>query len=290
MLEFLQYCVSGVAVGSIYALVALGLVLILKATDIFNFAQGDMVMLGAYLGLAGIDLLHLPVLLAAVLAVVVAALLGLGLQALVLRPMLGQPLLTMVMVTIAISLVIRSVVVVIWGPVERSYPSTLPNHVVDLGGLKVSTIDLSIMAIAVACMLVFAIFFKRSRIGLQMRATAESGEAAAVCGIDEGRIFTLAMIIGVSVAALGGILLANLQVVSPGMAEIGLLALPAAIVGGITSISGAVAGGLLIGVLGQLSTGYLSSDASDAVVYGVVLLVLLIRPYGLFGQREVVRV
>lgn len=290
MLEFLQFSLSGLSVGSIYALVALGLVLILKATDIFNFAQGDMVMLGAYLGLAGVEVLGLPVALAAVAAVAVSGLLGIVTQVVVIRPMLGESLLTLVMATIAISLIVRSLVVVIWGPGEHSYPGTLPSHVWDIGGLKVSAVDISIMAISVACMAVFGAFFQWSRIGLHMRATAESGEAAAIVGINEGRVFALALAIGVAVAALGGILLANLQVVSPGMAEIGLLALPAAIVGGITSISGAVVGGLLIGLIGQLSTGYISSDASDAVVYAVVLLLLLVRPYGLFGKQEVVRV
>ena len=290
MREFFQYLISGLAVGSVYGLVALGFVLIFKSTRVFNFAQGDLVMVGAYLGLAGLVTAGAPLWLASLGAVAGAATLGLGLQRVVFKPMLGQPLLTMVMVTIALSLILRSLTMIIWGPDDHAYPVTLPRHTLDLWGVKVSTLDLIVMAVAGACVLAFALFFQRSRLGLHMRAMSEDAEAAAVCGVNANRVFTVALVIGTVTAALGGLLLANLQIVSPQLAEIGLLAFPAAIVGGMTSIAGAVVGGLIIGVLGQLSTGYVDSDATDVVVYTAVLLVLLLRPHGLFGQAEAVRV
>jgi branched-chain amino acid transport system permease protein len=288
--EFFQYLISGLAVGSVYGLVALGFVLIFKSTRVFNFAQGDLVMVGAYLGLAGLVTAGAPLWLASLGAVAGAALLGLALQRVVFKPMLGQPLLTMVMVTIALSLILRSLTMIVWGPDDHAYPATLPRHSLDVWGVKVSTLDLIVMAVAGACVLAFALFFQRSRLGLHMRAMSEDAEAAAVCGVDANRVFSVALVIGTVTAALGGLLLANLQIVSPQLAEIGLLAFPAAIIGGMTSVAGAVVGGLIIGVLGQLSTGYVDSDATDVVVYGAVLLVLLARPHGLFGHAEAVRV
>jgi branched-chain amino acid transport system permease protein len=290
MTEFFQYLISGLAVGSVYGLVALGFVLIFKSTEVFNFAQGDLVMVGAYFGLAGLVTLGAPLWAALLGALAAAALLGLGLQRVVFKPMLGQSLLTIVMVTIALSLIIRSLTMIVWGPSDQAYPVTLPRDAIDLWGVRVSTLDLIIMGVAGACVLVFTLFFRHSRVGLQMRAMSESAEAAAVCGIDANRIFSLAFVIGTVTAAIGGLLLANLQVVSPQLAEIGLLAFPAAVIGGMTSVAGAVVGGLIIGVLGQLSTGYVDNEASDVVVYGALLVVLLIRPYGLFGRREAVRV
>jgi branched-chain amino acid transport system permease protein len=290
MTELCQYLISGLAVGSVYGLVALGFVLIFKSTEVFNFAQGDLVMVGAYLCLAGLVTFGAPFWLAVVGALAGAALLAVVLQRVVFKPMLGQPLLTMVMVTIALSLIIRSLTTIVWGPSDHALPQTLPRHVLDVWGVKVSTLDLVVMGVTASFVAVFAVFFYRSRIGLQMRAMSESAEAAAACGINANRIFRLAFVIGTVTAAVGGVLLANLQVVSPQLAEIGLLAFPAAVIGGMTSIAGAVVGGLVIGVLGQLSTGYVNSDASDVVVYGALLVVLLLRPYGLFGRREAVRV
>ena len=290
MVEFFQYVIGGLAVGSIYGLVALGFVLIFKATDVFNFAQGDLLMVGGYLLFTCLATFSLPMIPAILVALTMAALLGVLLQVIVFRPMIGKPLLTVVMVTIALSLIIRSVMQIVYGPQERSLPAQLPSESFGFLGLRISTLDLIVMAITAVCVTAFALFFRRSKLGLEMRATAQSVEAAVLSGVDANKIFLMAFAIGTATAALGGVLMGNLQGVSPQLSALGLLAFPAAVLGGLTSIPGAVVGGLIIGVLQQLSIGYISSGAANVVVYGLLLVMLLVRPYGLFGRPTVERV
>jgi branched-chain amino acid transport system permease protein len=290
MVEFFQFVISGLATGAVYGLVALGFVLIFKSTDVFNFAQGDLLMVGGYVLFTAMTTFSLPLLPAIGVTLVFAGLLGAALQAVVFRPMIGQPLLPVVMVTIALALVIEAIVLIVYGPQEKTLPSMLPNEVVDVLGVRVSTLDLTVMGVAAACVVVFALFFQRSKLGLQMRATAENGEAAAMSGIDSNRIFMVAFAIGTATAAIGGVLMANLQVISPQLTALGLLAFPAAVIGGLTSIPGAIVGGLCIGVIQQLAIGYVDGSAANVFVYGVLLFVLLVRPYGLFGHPTVARV
>jgi branched-chain amino acid transport system permease protein len=290
MVEFFQFVISGLATGAVYGLVALGFVLIFKSTDVFNFAQGDLLMVGGYVLFSAMATFSLPMGAAVVVTLAFAALLGVALQQVVFKPMTGRPLLTVVMVTIALSLVIRALILIVYGPQEKTLPSMLPNHAFDFLGVRISTLDLLVMGVAAVCVVGFALFFQRSKLGLQMRATAENGEAAALSGIDSNRVFMVAFAIGTATAALGGILMANLQVVSPQLTALGLLAFPAAVIGGLTSIPGAIVGGLIIGVIQQLAIGYIAGNAANVVVYGVLLVVLLLRPYGIFGHPTVARV
>lgn len=290
MTDLLQFIIGGIATGSIYGLVALGFVLVFKSTDVFNFAHGDLMMLGAYVSITALVSLSLPFGPGILLVLGCAAALGVLIQVVVIRPMLGQPLLTVVMVTIALSLIIRAVVVIFYGPRNRNFPDVLPSEVYSVGALRISALDLTIIGVAFVCVLLFALFFRRSPLGLQMRATAENPEAAALSGINANRIFGVAFAIALVLATIGGVLLASRQLVSPLLGEIGLLAFPAAVIGGLTSIPGAIVGGIIIGVLENLAVGYVSSSASDLFVYGALLLVLLVRPYGLFGEREITRV
>jgi branched-chain amino acid transport system permease protein len=290
MTEFVQYLVGGLATGSVYGLIALGFVLVFKSTDVFNFAQGDLLMLGAYITVTALVTFHLPLGPAMIFALLASAVVGLLIQQLIIRHMLGQPLLTVVMVTIALSLVIRGLVVILYGPEDRALESRLPNDTLTILGVKVSQLDLTIMGVAAVCVALFAVFFQRTAIGLQMRATAENPEAAALSGVNSGRVFSLAFALGTVLAAIGGILLANRQLLSPTLGEVGLLAFPAAVIGGLTSIPGAVVGGLVIGVIEKLATGYVDASAATVFVYGALLLMLLVRPYGLFGEHEIRRV
>jgi len=287
--EFIQLVVSGLAIGSIYGLIALGFVLIYKSTDVFSFAQGDLVMVGAYLGFGLLTWLGIPFLAVIPIVLVLAALLGLAIQRFVFKPMMGSPLLIMVMATIALSLLLRGVVVIIWGTGAVTYPSTLPNVALDIFGVKIATVDLIIMGVTALAILIFGLFFRLTRVGLHMRAIAENSEAAAVVGINANRMFSLALLIGTVTAAVGGLLLANLQLVSTNISELGLLSFPAAVLGGMRSIPGSVVGGLIIGVIGQLATGYINGTAATAITFGVLLVVLLLRPQGIFGSKGVVR-
>lgn len=291
MEQFLQLLVSGIATGSIYGLIALGFVLIFKATDVFNFAHGDFMMVAAFV-LASLTVSWgLPFYVAVPLVLITAAILGLLTQALVVRPMLGQPLLAVVMVTLGLSLIIRSVVTILWGPIERSIESPLPQGVVVVAGAVISQLDLIVIVVTMVTLGLFALFFRRSSLGLEMRATAENFEAAVLSGVNANRVFQVALVLGTVIAAIGGIMLANVSLVSIGMGETALLAaLPAIVLGGFTSLPGAIVGGLIVGVLQKLAAGYVGSGTENVVVYTVLLLMLMVRPYGLFGEREIIRV
>lgn len=290
MIDLVQYAISGLAVGSVYGLVALGFVLVFKSTEVFNFAHGDLVVVGAYTLLTALSLLRLPLLPALVATLLAAVLLGVVLQQVVFRPMIGRPLLTVVMVTIALSLVLRALLLIVFGPQEQALPSRLPDTAFDVAGVRNSSLDLTVIAVAITCVAVFGWFFRFSPFGLQMRATAENPEAAMMSGIDSNRVFTVAFAIGTVTAAVGGVLIANLQVVSPHLVAVGILAIPAAVVGGLASIPGAVVGGLVIGLVEQIATGYLSASVSTVFVYAVLLIILLARPQGLFGAPVAARV
>jgi branched-chain amino acid transport system permease protein len=208
----------------------------------------------------------------------------------VIRPLMGNTLLTLVMATIALSLIITSLASIIWGSEQRLFPSPIPDHVLHVGHIRVSTLDLIVIGVSAAFMVAFALFFRFTTLGLHMRATAENSEAAVLSGVNSGRVFVVTFALALVLASVGGILLANIQLVSLSLGDIGLLAFPAVVVGGMTSIPGAVVGGLLIGVIEQLSAAYISIESEDVIVYVVLLLVLLVRPSGLLGEREVVRV
>jgi len=288
--KFLQLLIIGISVGSIYAIVAVGFVLVFKATEIFNFAQGNLMVVGAYLGYTFIVSEGLPVAVGVVVAILASAVLGVALHYAVFRPLLGKPVLSIIMATIGLALIVNGVLVIAYGPIGLTYPRVLPNHVLVAGGVRVSTLDLLTIAVAAACVLAFAVFFRRSALGLQMRATAENYEAAALSGVSANRVYAMALAIGTGLAAIGGILLATTNLLSIGLSDVAFLAFPAIVIGGLESIPGAVVGGLIVGMLQSLAAGYVSSSAQTVIVYLVLLVVLMVRPYGLFGQREIIRV
>ncbi len=290
MTEFLQYLITGLSVGSIYAIVSVGFVLVFKATEVFNFAQGNLMVIGAYLGYSFIHDAGLPALVGAILAVLASALIGIVLHYALFKPMLGKPVLSIIMATIGLALIIDAVLVIAYGPIGLSYPNVLPAHVYILHGVRISSLDLLIIAIAAVCVIAFAIFFRKSPLGLQMRATAENFEAASLSGVNADRVFATALAIGTGLAAIGGILLATTNLLSTDLSSIAFLAFPAIVIGGLESIPGAVVGGLAVGVIQAMAAGYISSDAQTVIVYLVLIVVLMVRPYGLFGQRTIVRV
>jgi branched-chain amino acid transport system permease protein len=290
MTQFIQYVVGGLAVGAIYALVALGFVMVFMATDVFNFAHGNLMMLGAYFALATVTTFAMPFGVGVLATLVAAAIVGMLIQLTVIRPLIGQPLLIPVMVTVALSLVIRALTAIIWGPQERVFPTPIGNEVLDILGVRIAVVDLIVIGVALLIMAAFALFFRRSNLGLQMRATAESAEAALLSGVPVQRVFLVTFTVAAMLAAAGGILLAQVQVVSLAFGEIGLLALPAAVIGGLTSIPGAVVGGFVVGVLQQLAAGYIGTDVQEVVVFAALLVVIMLRPYGLLGEPEVRRV
>ena len=285
-----QVLFSGLALGSIYGLVALGFAVVFKATEVFNFAQGMLVVSGAFFAVTALSLLKLPFPLALVFIVAAAALLGVVIHVLLIQPLSGRPMLSVIMLTIALSIVMRAAIEMFYGPQGRNLATPLPSGIFIIGDVRISQLHLTAALVSWACMAGFGAFFKFTSVGLLMRATADSHEAAVVSGVNVNVMNRLAWAIGATLAAIGGLFLGQLQIVSTELENIGLLALPAVVIGGMQSIPGAIIGGLLVGLIEQLAATYISPKSSDIMIYGLLLLILMVRPWGLFGQRELGRV
>ena len=286
-MQFLQLVISGIAQGCIYGLIALVFVLIYKATETVSFAQGDLMMLGAFAGLAGMTMLGFPFWLAVISAIGAMALLGLVTERLVIRPILGQPAFSIVMLTIGLGYVGRGLITMIPGIGTETH--TLPVPYKDqswtLGGLVVSMEQTAVIVVtAVLCAALYALF-KYSKLGLAMQASSQNQLAAYYMGIPVKRLNGLVWALAAAVAAIAGLLLAPITFVHANMGFIGLKAFPAAVVGGFGSLPGAIVGGLVIGIVESLSGFYLPEGFKDIAAYIVVLIMLMVKPNGLFGEK-----
>lgn len=287
---FLQLTVSGLSNGMIYALAAVGFVVIYKASDVINFAQGDLLLFGTYLGFFTVTQLGLPWGVAAVVTVVLAVGIGLLVERAVLRPLVGEPIISMIMVTIGLSSVLRAIVNGIWGPRPRQFDPFLPQGEVTVGAAVLSIDRLLAIPVGLALLGLLALFFRYTRDGIAMRAIADDQMAALSMGIRIPRVFGVAWGLAAATAAIGGMMLANIVGVSPNVAAVGLRVFPVVILGGLDSIGGAVIGGVVIGLLEVYAGGYVGHGLNLVIPYFVLILVLMIRPYGLFGKEIIERV
>jgi branched-chain amino acid transport system permease protein len=294
--EFLlQLVLNGIVSGSIYSLVALGFVVIYKSTSVLNFAQGEFMMLGAYVCLSLAVQYHLPFAVAFVLTMGFMALLGVLTERLILRPMIGEPVISLIMVTLGLSALLKAIVQAIWGTDLRPFPNIFPAEPVQLGPLPVSQGYLYGTGGVAILLLLFSLFFKFTRSGIAMRATAFSQQVALSMGISVKRIFALAWSIAAVVSAVGGVLLGGIRGgVDGAFALFGLKVIPVVILGGLDSIGGAILGGLVMGVLENLAGGYLDplvgGGAKEVAPFIVLVLILSVKPYGLFGKVKIERV
>ncbi|ODS90796.1 MAG: ABC transporter permease [Comamonas sp. SCN 65-56] len=291
-MQFIQLLISGVAQGCIYGLIALGFVLIYKATEIVSFAQGELMMVGAFIGVAVMAWLGFPFWLAVIASMAAMALLGLLLERLVIRPVLGQPAFSIVMLTIGIGYLLRGLVTMIPGIGTETRTLAVPYKDATLhwGGLIVGAEQLVVIAATIVlCALLFAMF-RYTRLGVAMQAASQNQLAAYYMGIPVQRINGMVWALAGMVAAIAGLLLAPITFVYANMGFIGLKAFPAAVVGGFGSLPGAIVGGLVIGVIESLSGFYLPEGFKDVAAYIVVLIMLMVRPNGLFGERLVKKV
>jgi branched-chain amino acid transport system permease protein len=298
MTDFLQVTIQGIAFGSKYALVALSFVVIFKATGVINFAQGAFVLFGGYLAYNAGTTWGLPFALAVVVAMLGGALIGGVVERAVMRPMIGQPSFTAIMMTIGVLFVLTEVIPTIWGDNTLDLGDPWRSQTKHLGDVSIAVRDLWTIGLAIAALVAFLVFFRYSATGVAMRATALDPEAALAQGISPGRVYTLAWAVSGAVAALAGVTLASGTAgLSPGIGFVALAAFPAIILGGLDSPLGAVLGGLLIGVSQQLTARYLDgrwewlgANFHNVMPYVLMILILLVRPYGLFGTKEVRRV
>ncbi|MBW6493509.1 MAG: branched-chain amino acid ABC transporter permease [Burkholderiaceae bacterium] len=289
-MQFLQLVISGVAQGCIYGLIALGFVLIYKTTETINFAQGDLMMLGGFLGLSFMVVLGMPFWAAFLATLAVMMLFGMLMERVLLRPLLGQPAFTVVMLTIGIGYLARGLVTMIpgWGTDTHSLPVPYKDEVLRMGqGKDMLILSMEHLAVIVATAVLIAVlylFFRYTKLGVAMQATSQNQLGAFYMGIPVRRINMLVWGISASVSACAGLLLAPITFVHVNMGYIGLKAFPAAVIGGFGSIPGALVGGLIVGVVESLAGFYLPEGFRDIAAYVVVLAMLAIKPSGLFGE------
>jgi branched-chain amino acid transport system permease protein len=281
---FLQLVISGIAQGCIYGLIALGFVLIYKATETVSFAQGELMMLGAFGGLVGMTMLGFPYWLSILSAVAAMAVFGVVLERAVIRPILGQPAFSIVMLTIGIGYVARGLITMVpgIGTDTQALPVPYKDEIWNVAGLVLNVEHMVVIgATAVLCVLLFALF-RYSKLGIAMQAASQNQLAAYYMGIPVQRLNGIAWGLAAAVAAVAGLLLAPITFVHANMGFIGLKAFPAAVVGGFGSLPGAIVGGLIIGIVESLSGFYLPDGFKDTAAYVVVLMV---KPNGLFGEK-----
>jgi branched-chain amino acid transport system permease protein len=285
MLDFVQQLVSGTAVGCVYGLIALGFVLIYKATEVVNFAQGELMMLGGFFAFTFIGLMGLNYWIGFFLAVLAMAALGAGVERAIVRPILGYPAFSIVMATIGLSFFARSIAGMIWGTDDLKIDTPFSAGVVRIGGLVLADDKLSVIVATVLLCIALYLFFSRTRMGIAMQATSQNMLAAYYMGIPVKRVFSLIWAISAAVACFAGILLAPIAFIHTNIGFLGLKAFPAAVLGGFGSIPGALVGGVIIGVIETLAGFYLPQGWKDIAAYIVLLAVLMLKPEGLFGER-----
>ncbi|MFF5985733.1 branched-chain amino acid ABC transporter permease [Prauserella flavalba] len=298
MTAFLQNCFAGLSLGSTYALVALGFVVIFKSTGVINFAQGGLLALGAYLGYTFSNNLAVAFGAAVLLCCASAALVGATFERIVLRRMVGQPPFAVIMITIGLLFILEPMITAIWGFDQKQITNPWNIRTVEAGGLVFGVRDLWTIGLTAAVVAAFFVFFRYSSLGLAMRVTAFDPEAALAQGISARRVYATSWAIAAALAALAGILMAaGPGGLTPSIGFIALAAFPAMILGGMDSPAGAVLGGLVIGLAEALTRGYqdelfswAGSNVSVIVPYLLMIVILLIRPYGLLGTKEVRRV
>ncbi len=276
-----------------YALIALGFVLVYKATDAINFAQGEFVMAGGFL--AGVISIAADNIWLGMLAALVGMVaFGFGLERIVLRPLIGRPVVAVIMATIGLAAMLRGVFPLFVG--TSTFPVTLPipEDPIQLGDISLQPVQLVGAAVSLVFLAGFSWFFLKSRMGVAMRAVADNQQVAMAMGINVERYFALAWAMAGIVSALGGIVWGAMLGVDTGLALVGLKVFPVVILGGLDSILGAVVGGLIIGVVENLTAGYLDpclgGGTKDFVPYVLMIVVLMFRPYGIFGKRRIERV
>jgi branched-chain amino acid transport system permease protein len=281
---------SGLVIGSLYGLIAMGFAIVYRATGMVNFAQGEIMMLIAYISynLAQVPGAGFIGLVAGVIPVAVVA--GLLIERAFIRPMLGEPMFSRVMVTIGLAVVIRSLVILFWGVEPRAYPRPLGDAIVHIGELALYPGQIFSMAILALLCLLMWLFFRRSRVGIAMRATSNNETTALLMGIDVKRISAIAWALSSVFAAFAGLSFCLMFSLEPEISQLGLRGFPATILGGLDSVVGGAFGGLIIGVAENLAGGYLGRGLKEIAGFVLIILVLMVKPYGLFGQREIERV
>lgn len=291
----MQFIVNGLIVGMLYGVVAMCFVLIYKASQVVNFAQGEFLLIGAWVCWFFLTKYHVPFYIGFVLTLGFMMVLGLVIQVVVLRPMIGEPVISIIMATIGLSIFFQALMKWVFGVATQPFPRIFATRSVEILGLQVQTVYVMSTLVSLAVMAGFAYFFKFSRMGMAMRATAFDQQVAQSLGISVRQVFALSWGISAMVSAVAGVVVGIVNGVSSGLSVFGIKVFPAVILGGLDSIVGSILGGLIIGVLENLShyvdRQYLHwGNLYEIIPFYVLIVILMIKPYGLFGTRDIERV
>lgn len=288
---FNQLVVSGLLVGSLYGLAALGLVLIYKTSDLVNFAQGEMAMVSTFVGFTFLHYMGFSYWFAFLAAILFAAVFGVLVERVLIRPIRNERVLSQIILTLGIYMVLRGAAGMIWGHQPSSFPEAISGAPYTIGNWMITPNQLFILAVTIVLMLLFFALFRFTMIGLAMRAAAQNLMTAELMGIRTGTIYSLTWAIGALLGGVAGFLIAPTTFLDPNMmGEVIIKAFAAAVLGGFASLPGAVVGGLLIGLFENLAAGYVSAELKSAFVFFLIIFILYVRPTGLFGIKQVKKV
>jgi branched-chain amino acid transport system permease protein len=295
MTFFLQLVITGFALGMIYALIAIGFVIILKCSEAFNIAQGHFVMIGGYLGFTFLVTFGLPIWASLVAAIAVAIIMGLLIERLALRPLVGQPVLAVVMMTVALSTVLEGLATLLWGGEYKTYHGVLPTINLQLGELSIPSETTIAMIVSVVAVAGLMLLFRYTKMGLAMRATADDEQVVQSVGIRVTSVYALSWGIASVVGVVGGILLGGISGVMIPLSQVGIKAFAVVLLGGVNSVGGAIVAGIILGILENIAAGYLDpllpgGGLASVFPFIVMIVVLIFRPYGLFGLERIERI
>ena len=287
MIHFIQTLISGLSLGSIYALIALGYTMVYGIAKMLNFAHGDIIMIGAYAGIVAVAQLGLPPVLAVVLSVLVCVLLGVLIEHLAYKPLRQAPSLSVLITAIGVSYLLQNLALLIFGSQQKAYPTILTLPTLQLGPVSIEGVTILTLVTTAVIMLALTFFVNKTKLGKAMRAVSEDKAAASLMGISVNRTITLTFAIGSALAAFASIFYGMTYVyIKPTTGAMpGIKAFTAAVFGGIGSIPGAMLGGILLGLIEHFSKTYISTLWADAIVFAVLVLVLVVKPTGLLGKK-----
>ena len=293
MLDELQFilniCLNSLPIGSIYCLLALSFVLIFRATKVFNLCQGEIMMLGAYFSYSAIQM-KIPFPLAILSAVVLTSLTAFLVEKFIVRKFVGKPIAVSIMATLGLGILIRGIIGISWGVDQKVLEIPYFEKIAALPLIHMNYGKLSIILMSILAILVLELFFRFSRLGTAIRATASNLNASMIMGVNVWHIFSLSWILGAIISVFSGVFIARLSILEPGISQYALIAIAALVLGGLDSIKGAIVGGYIIGIAEGLAVFYIGGQSKQLVGFIVMFLILMVRPYGLFGIKKVERV
>ncbi len=280
---------SGLAVGAVYGLIAMSFAIIYKSTGLLNFAQGEMGMIVAYVAWSISTHSGGNPFIVAIGAIAFAIVFALAVERIAIRPMMGEPILSRIMVTIALSVIFRSLVIFVWDGLPHNMGVGIGNELVDLGGVRVRWAQIALIVLLFASVAGFWAYFRYSRFGVAMRAVASDDRTAQLMGVNAAKVQMVAWAAATVMSGIAGVLFAIAYELSPSLYSLGLKAFPATILGGLDAVLGSALGGIAIGIIENLVGGYASSGLKEVAGFVIIILVLMIRPFGLFGEKRIER-